>query len=150
MPIHNENMAPKFDSTKPQKLPYFFEDLELLFARAWIEEDKTKKKLAIVHYVNYTMGQMWKTFPEFKSPTTSYQDFKKAIFWNITLTLQETSFTHSSDTPVVCIDMDACNFSNLPLINITEIVSILLVTIESWTWYLCMSVKINEACITLR
>ena len=35
------------------------------------------------------------------------------------------------DMPVVCIDMGACNFSNLPLINITEIMSISLVTVES-------------------
>ena len=79
MPLCNENMAPKFDSTKPRELPQFFEDLEQLFFQAQIEEDETKKKLAIIHYVNYTMEQMWKTFPEFKSPVTSYQDFKKAI-----------------------------------------------------------------------
>ena len=54
------------------------------------------------------------------------------------------------DTPVVCIDTDAQNFSNLSLINTTEIMSISLVTIESWAWYLCVSVKVNEACITLR
>ena len=43
-----------------------------------MKEDKTKKKLAIICYVDYAMEQMWKTFPEFKSPTTSYQDFKRA------------------------------------------------------------------------
>ena len=35
------------------------------------------------------------------------------------------------DMPVVCIDTGACNFSDLPLINITEIMSILLATVES-------------------
>ena len=37
----------------------------------------------------------------------------------------------SIDTPVVCIDTDAYNFSDLPLINITEIMSISLVTVKS-------------------
>ena len=37
----------------------------------------------------------------------------------------------SSDMPVVCIDMDACNFSDLSLINTTEIMSISLVTIKN-------------------
>ena len=35
------------------------------------------------------------------------------------------------DMPVACIDTGACNFSNLPLINITEIMSISLATVES-------------------
>ena len=37
----------------------------------------------------------------------------------------------SSDMLIVCIDTGACNFSNLPPINITEIMSILLATAES-------------------
>ena len=36
-----------------------------------------------------------------------------------------------SDMPVVCIDTDAHNFSNLSLINTTEIMFIPLVTIEN-------------------
>ena len=36
-----------------------------------------------------------------------------------------------SDTLVACIDTGACNFSDLPLMNITEIMSISLATIES-------------------
>ena len=39
--------------------------------------------------------------------------------------------SETSDMPVVCIDTGACNFSNLPLINITEIMSISLATVES-------------------
>ena len=37
----------------------------------------------------------------------------------------------SGDTLVVCIDTGACNFSNLPPTDTTEIMSISLATIES-------------------
>ena len=38
--------------------------------------------------------------------------------------LERTTFAVSSDTLIACIDTGACNFSDLPLINITEIMSI--------------------------
>src|SRR5271163_2604529 len=40
-----------------------------------------KKKLA-VRYTDFDTEQIWKSFPEFKSPTTSYEEFKKTILFH--------------------------------------------------------------------
>src|SRR5271155_859616 len=78
MPMRNERAAPKFDTSKPRELPRFFEDLEQLLDRAQItDEDDMKKQ--VVRYADFETEQIWKSFPEFKTISTTYQTFKKAI-----------------------------------------------------------------------
>src|SRR5271155_6166295 len=81
MPLRNERIAPKFNTSKARELPRYFEDLEQLLDRAQITDDIQKKKHA-VRYTDFDTEQIWKCFPEFKSPTTSYKAFKKAILFH--------------------------------------------------------------------
>jgi len=78
MPARGERNAPKFDQTKPRELCRFFDDLERLFTRVGVANDTEKKKDAC-RYVDFTVERVWKTFPEYKDITKSYNDFKKAI-----------------------------------------------------------------------
>ena len=78
MPARGEHAAPTFDKTKPRELLQFFDDLEYLMERAAITSESDKKKQA-VRYTDFDTEQVWKTFPEFKNNTVSYQDFKQAI-----------------------------------------------------------------------
>ena len=76
--MRNERAAPRFDPSRPRELSRFFEDLEQLMERAQITDEVGKKKQA-VRYAEFDTEQIWKTFPEFKDATVSYDDFKKAI-----------------------------------------------------------------------
>jgi hypothetical protein len=78
MLLQNERAAPTFDSTKPQELPCFFEDVEQLFDHASITNELEKKQY-VVRYLDYSMEQMWKSFLEFKSAKAFYSQFRKAI-----------------------------------------------------------------------
>jgi hypothetical protein len=78
MPLWNKRAALTFDSTKPWELPHFFKDVEQLFDCANVTNELEKKQY-VVRYVDYSMEQMWKTFPKFKSAKASYNKFKKAI-----------------------------------------------------------------------
>ena len=78
MPMRNEHVAPTFDSSKPRKLPQFFEDLETLRTCANIT-NHTEMKKQVVKYVNIDTEQMWKTFPEYVLAAHSYEEFKDAI-----------------------------------------------------------------------
>ena len=61
MPLCNEHTAPTFDSSKPHKLPQFFEDLETLMMHANITNQAEMKK-QVLKYVDVNTKQMWKTF----------------------------------------------------------------------------------------
>jgi hypothetical protein len=78
MPTRNERSAPTFDSSKPRELSRYFEDLEQLMNRAAIETEQAKKE-QVLRYVDFSMEQIWKTFPAFSDNTKSYQQFKDAI-----------------------------------------------------------------------
>ena len=78
MPMCNEHVAPTFDSSKPCKLPQFFEDLETLMTRTNIT-NHTEMKKQVLKYVNVDTKQMWKTFPEYVLAAQSYEEFKDAI-----------------------------------------------------------------------
>ena len=78
MPMHNEHMAPTFDTAWPRELPRFFKDLEYLMERATIVTYADKKK-QVVCSTNFDTEQIWKSLPEFKNAASSYDDFKKAI-----------------------------------------------------------------------
>lgn len=80
MPVRGERAAPMFDITKPQELPKYFDEIEYLFSRAAIS-DETTKKCHVLRYVNFEIERLWKAIPEFKNPTSSYADFKKAILY---------------------------------------------------------------------
>jgi hypothetical protein len=78
MPMHNECAAPTFDSSKPRELSRYFEDLEQLIKHASISNQQAMKK-QVLHYVDYSTEQIWKTFLEFLDDNKTYQNFKDAI-----------------------------------------------------------------------
>src|SRR5271163_348239 len=81
MPMRNERVAAKFDTSRARELPRYFEDLEQLLDRAQITDDIKKKKHA-VRYTDFDTEQIWKSFPEFKSPSVPYEEFKKTILFH--------------------------------------------------------------------
>src|SRR5271156_2643305 len=52
MPMRNERLAPKFDTSRPRELPRFFEDFEELVFRAQISDEAEKKKF-LVRYTDF-------------------------------------------------------------------------------------------------
>jgi hypothetical protein len=78
MPFRGEETAPVFDKSRSREFPRFFDDLEHLFTRANITTEAEKKRW-LLRYVDFETEQSWKALPEFRSATTSYADFKKAI-----------------------------------------------------------------------
>ena len=78
MPMHNEHVAPTFNSAKPRDLSRYFEDLELLMRCTKIATEEEKKK-QVLQYVNFNTKQIWKTFPEFINNNKTYNEFKDAI-----------------------------------------------------------------------
>jgi hypothetical protein len=76
--MRNECAAPTFDSSKPRELSQYFEDLEQLMKRATISDQQDMKK-QVLHYMDFSIKQIWKTFPEFLDDNKTYQDFKDVI-----------------------------------------------------------------------
>ena len=79
--MRNERVAPKFDTSRARELPRYFEDLEQLLHPAQIT-DHIQKKKHTVRYTNFDTEQIWKSFPEFKTPSVSYEEFKKTILYH--------------------------------------------------------------------
>jgi hypothetical protein len=74
----NECTAPTFDSSKPRELSRYFEDLEQLIKCTSISDQQDMKK-QVLHYVDFSTEQIWKTFPEFLDDNKTYKNFKDAI-----------------------------------------------------------------------
>src|SRR5271156_6355514 len=79
MPMRNERLAPKFDTSRPRELPRFFEDFEELICRTQITENTEIKKF-LVRYTEFDTEQQWKALPEFRN-NSSYAEFKAAILF---------------------------------------------------------------------
>src|SRR5277367_5366731 len=77
MPMRNERLAPKFDTSRPRELPRFFEDFEELICRTQITENTEIKKF-LVRYTEFDTEQQRKALPEFRN-NSSYAKFKAAI-----------------------------------------------------------------------
>jgi hypothetical protein len=78
MPARGKNSAPVFDKARPRELSRYFSDLQSLFAKANVTLDADKKDY-VVYYVDFDTEQIWKTFTEFASAISTYDDFKDAI-----------------------------------------------------------------------
>jgi hypothetical protein len=78
MPARGERAAPTFDKSKPRELLRFFDELEYLLARAEIT-DHAEMKRQVLRFVDFDTEQIWKTFPEFSQPTSTYKEFKDAV-----------------------------------------------------------------------
>src|ERR1700678_521058 len=78
MPMRGERTAPTFDGTRARDLPKSFTELEQLFRRANITDDKEKKK-QVIYYTDFDTEQLWKWIPEFDDPASIYGDFKNTI-----------------------------------------------------------------------
>ena len=78
MPLCSDHTTPVFNSTKPQELLRFFNDLEYLFKCTSITNN-TEKKEGLMCYVNIGVQCLWKAILEYKVTMTSFADFKKAV-----------------------------------------------------------------------
>jgi hypothetical protein len=79
MPIRGERSAPLFDQKEPNELAHYFKQLELLFTRCAIVDDKEKKEYA-TSYVKSNVADSWEVLPEFTSELKTYQDFKDRLY----------------------------------------------------------------------
>jgi hypothetical protein len=79
MPIRGERSAPLFDQKEPSELGRYFKQLELLFTRCTIIDDKEKKEYA-TSYVRSNVADSWEALPEFTNEQKTYQDFKERLY----------------------------------------------------------------------
>ncbi|KAJ7048551.1 hypothetical protein C8F01DRAFT_1267051 [Mycena amicta] len=78
MPARGAHTAPKFDSTKPAELRRYFGDVEYLMDLAQITTTPEKKK-AVSRYLSVQDQELFEGLEEFKEPTKTYEEFKKAV-----------------------------------------------------------------------
>ena len=79
MPMRGDRAAPRFDSSQPRTLRRFFDDLELLLARAQITDSEQKKIYARL-YVPVDVSDIWEMLPECSNANKTYEEFKAAVF----------------------------------------------------------------------
>jgi hypothetical protein len=79
MPIRGERSAPLFDQKEPSELGRYFKQLETLFARCTINDDKEKKEYA-TSYVKSNVADSWEALPEFTNEQKTYKDFKERLY----------------------------------------------------------------------
>jgi hypothetical protein len=77
MPACSHSTAPKFDPTKPCKLHWFFDKLELLFAACNVTDSDLMKKHACI-YVDINSAELWESLPQ-NATRISFGEFQKAI-----------------------------------------------------------------------
>ena len=114
MPARGESFTPTFDSTKPQELPRFFDEIKYLISQSTIS-DEIDKKRHVLYYVDFEIAQTWRCLPEFANPSSFYIDFKKAILY----------FYHeaSGDSIYSLSDLQSL-FNKYQLIGITSIINL--------------------------
>ncbi|RPD57163.1 hypothetical protein L227DRAFT_468833, partial [Lentinus tigrinus ALCF2SS1-6] len=79
MPPRGSAGAPSFDpNLDVRSIIGFFEDLEYCFAQAGVSSPREKKDHA-VRYAPDTEKTIWRSYPEFKDPMKSWQDFKDTV-----------------------------------------------------------------------
>jgi len=78
MPVFGERAAPVFNSSRPNELSRYFDQLEALFARCGVTNDGYKKKYTVV-YVDVDTADTWVYIPEYLDATKTYQDFKDVL-----------------------------------------------------------------------
>lgn len=83
IPLKGDRGAPTFDPTRPNELPRFFGQLELLFKRCNITIN-TEKKFYAVSYVSNELADLWEAVPEYDDVNKTYNDFKKALLGSYT------------------------------------------------------------------
>jgi hypothetical protein len=79
MPIRGERSAPLFDQKEPSELGRYFKQLETLFTRCTINDDREKKDYA-TSYVKSNVADSWEALPEFTNNQKSYKDFKERLY----------------------------------------------------------------------
>lgn len=78
MPVFGERAAPVFNSTRPNELGRYFDQLETLFARCGVTNDIDKKKYTVA-YVDVDTADTWVYIPEYGDATKTYHDFKDVL-----------------------------------------------------------------------
>ncbi|RPD67520.1 hypothetical protein L227DRAFT_491842 [Lentinus tigrinus ALCF2SS1-6] len=79
MPPRGSAGAPSFDpNSDVRSIIGFFEDLEYCFEQAGVDSPREKKDHA-VRYAPDTEKNIWRSYPEFKEPMKSWDDFKNAV-----------------------------------------------------------------------
>ena len=75
MPIRGEHSAPLFDQKESSELLRYFKQLETLFTRCMVADDKEKKEYATL-YVKSNIADSWEALTEFTNEQKLYKDFK--------------------------------------------------------------------------
>jgi len=79
MPIRGERSAPLFDQKEPSELGRYFKQLETLFTRCAVVDDKEKKEYA-TSYVKSNVADSWEALSEFTNEEKTYKDFKDRLY----------------------------------------------------------------------
>ena len=86
MPVPGEFNAPVFDPSHPSQIRRYFAQLERLFAHAAISHDHQEMKFYTTFFVDPDLALLWEAFPEFVSPSSTFEDFKTAVNVKLTFT----------------------------------------------------------------
>jgi len=87
MPVFGERAAPVFNSSRPNELGRYFNQLKALFTRCGVTVDANKKKYAVV-YVDIDTADTWVYIPEYIDVNKTYLNLKNVLsnlYWQTTL-----------------------------------------------------------------
>jgi len=79
MPIPGEELAPTFDPSHPSQIRRYLAQLECLFIRASLTHDQQEMKFYTTFFIDPDLADLWEAFPEFISPTSTFNDLKAAL-----------------------------------------------------------------------
>jgi hypothetical protein len=79
MPARGNRTAPQFDPSRPRELRRYFGDLDFHFTRSQITADQERKGHCC-RYVDLDTSELWESLTEFSDITTTYSDFRQAIY----------------------------------------------------------------------
>ena len=78
MPVFGERAAPVFNSSRPNELGRYFDQLEALFNRCGVTDKGDKKKYAVA-YVDIDTADTWIYIPEYADSNKTYLDLKNVL-----------------------------------------------------------------------
>jgi len=79
MPVPGESNALVFDPAHPLQIRRYFTQLEHLFTHAALLDDHQEMKFYTTFFVDLDLATLWEAFPEFNSPSSTFDDFKTAL-----------------------------------------------------------------------
>lgn len=78
LPLPGSAKAPSFDSTQPQTLRRFFDDLEFVYERSQVVDADRKRYVG--RYIPYDVEELWTSLPEWSpTSTASFTELRAAV-----------------------------------------------------------------------